>query len=213
MLEVNRLFSKCEFNLFKNRTVKAIRPQTAKHDTLKAPISSINGKTLIKIPEDYTVLQNSQWRENQMTKSVSSQRFTPQLFSNKGREVYSRETGRNFINRIEKRAMSATRNVQHAYKGSSLNLDAKPKYKMLVLNWGQELEKHDKILQKFHIFAPLKYDIDATFHKLFSKKSKDLIKQKLKLKKMNKLIKAGALENQIDLMFATDIAYPDKHHA
>lgn len=159
-----------------------------------------------------------------MAKSVTSQRFTPQLFSNKGREVYSRETGRNFINRIEKRAMSATRNANNADKGilkdglsqyphrSSLNLDAKPKYKMLVLNWGQELEKHDKILQKFHIFVPLKYDIDATFHKLFSKKSKDLIKQKLKLKKMNKLIKAGALENEIDLMFATDTAFPDKYH-
>ena len=100
--------------------------------------------------------------------------------------------------------MSATKGLKSAYRGKKLNLDLKTKYKMLILNWGKELEKHDKILEKFHIFAPLKYDIDATFHKLFSNKTKDLVKQKLKYKKKDKLMKSGYLEQEIDLMFESE---------
>lgn len=97
--------------------------------------------------------------------------------------------------------MSATRGFRTTSKGRSVHIDGKPRYKTLVLNWGKELEKHDKILEKFHIFTPLKFDIDATFHKLFSSHSKELIKQKLKFKKKNQLIKAGYLEHEIDRMF------------
>ena len=100
--------------------------------------------------------------------------------------------------------MTATKGLRSTYKNKKLNIDLKTKYKMLILNWGKELEKHDKILEKFHIFAPLKYDIDATFHKLFSNKSKDIIKQKLIHKKKNNLMKAGFLENEIDLMFESE---------
>jgi hypothetical protein len=108
--------------------------------------------------------------------------------------------------------MSATKNLKTIFKGTNLNLDVKAKYKMLILNWGKELEKHDKILEKFHIFAPLKYDIDATFHKLFSSQSKALVKQKLKYSKKNKLIKAGYLEQEIDLMFQSDNDLPTKNY-
>lgn len=147
-----------------------------------------------------------------MQKSLSAHRLTPKLFNKKSIESYSHDKGRNFINRIETRAMSATRNLKSTFRGKSLTLDVKASYKMLILNWGKELEKHDKILEKFHIFAPLKYDIDATFHKLFSARSKDLIKQKLKHKKKNNLMKAGYLEQEIDLMFESENAIPNKNY-
>jgi hypothetical protein len=37
----------------------------------------------------------------------------------------------------------------------------------VILNWGKELEKHDKLLKQFSVLEPLSYDIDTTFHKLF----------------------------------------------
>lgn len=155
-----------------------IRPHTAGEEAFRSKKSQINKQTLIKVPEPYTILPNDVWRQSSNTKRSGSK-----AFQKDDAELYNKDIGRNFIKRIEKRAISATQGLKNQYKGSSLALDVKTKYKMLILNWGKELEKHDKILEKFHIFSPLKYDIDVTFHKLFSTRSKELIKQKLKYKK------------------------------
>lgn len=189
-----------------NSAATPMRPQTAKLNKLKSPNKLIDiNSGLVKVPEEYAVLQSA-------VKSASSKRFTkvysshgglnPKPFEHRGIELYNKAVGQNFIKRIENRAMSATRKLKTNFKVSTLSADVNNKYKMLILNWAQELEKHDRILQKFHIFSPLKYDIDATFHKLFSSKTKELIKQKLKYKKKNNLLKAGYLENEIDILFA-----------
>lgn len=183
-----------------------VRPQTAKYDGIKVPVSSLNGKTLVKVTEDNLEVSPQYWKNKTIQKSASTKGFSPGLIHRKERSIHSRQGDgtENFIKRIEDRALSATKGLKTVYNSKKVNLDLKAKYKMLILNWGKELEKHDKILEKFHIFTPLKYDIDATFHKLFSNKSKGLIKQKLVYKKKKNLMKAGYLENEIDLMFEED---------
>lgn len=155
---------------------------------------------MVKVPEDHLEIPSSQWKQSP----------SPNTGPKSSPKLAQKYDPKQFIERIERRAMSAHKGIKTTMKGHSLSIEAKPRYKTLLLNWGQELEKHDKILQKFHIFAPLKYDIDATFHKLFSSKSKELIKQKLKFKKKNKLMKAGYLENEIDLMFASNNLQEEK---
>ena len=165
-----------------------LRPKTAKLEKVKSPNKLNDNNTLVKIPEDYTLMNKmigSSPTNQRFSSVMSSHRYTPRLFKNNETEFYNKSIGKNFINRIERRAISATRKLKTNFDAASLALNMKTKYKMLIMNWAKELEKHDKILQKFHIFSPLKYDIDATFHKLFSSKSKSLIKQKLKHKKKN----------------------------
>ena len=189
---------------------KNFRPQTAKEKLLRSRKSPVCSQTIIKVPEAYTMLPKDIWRQNSTSKLSSPNLINKEQLYSQG-EIFNKNTGRNFIKRIESRAVSATHGLKSNYKGSSLALDVKHKYKMLILNWGKELEKHDKILEKFHIFSPLKYDIDVTFHKLFSTRSKELIKQKLKYKKKNNLMKAGFLENEIDLMFASETGIANKY--
>ncbi|CAI2359026.1 unnamed protein product [Moneuplotes crassus] len=197
------------------QTSKMARPQTAKYDGIKIPITSVNGKTLVKVPEDNLEVSSQYWKHKTIHKSSSAAQFSPQLLHQKQRNIHTSQGARgtdNFIKRIEKRAISATRGLRTTYKEKKLKIDLKAKYKMLIMNWGKELEKHDKILEKFHIFTPLKYDIDATFHKLFSNKSKGLIKQKLVQKRKGNLMKAGYLENEIDLMFENDPNAKNANH-
>ena len=53
----------------------------------------------------------------------------------------------------------------------------------VVLNWGQELEKHERLMGNFKTLEPLTYDLDTTFHKLFGKSSKNAVLGRIRNRK------------------------------
>lgn len=67
-------------------------------------MSSINGKTLIKVSEDNLDVNPQFWKNKTLQKSATTAKLTPQIF-NKNRDFHSRQSGadtNNFIKRIEK---------------------------------------------------------------------------------------------------------------